>query len=162
MKNLSLFLQKEHCDLSYCVNYANGEYEEINDTHKNVDKKFKSIFFEALRNSKKKLCLFCGVSTRWTFNDAPNYCESTLHIKAALPISVSSERSFSCLRRLKTYFMKQDRQKPNERVNVIKHSQRRGGISCKYLRSYGKITETVGLGFMAVYHYNIKYLYYFL
>ncbi|XP_016657170.1 uncharacterized protein LOC107882780 [Acyrthosiphon pisum] len=47
-----------------------------------------------------------------TFVDALNFCESTLYqsihrflqIGATLPVSVaSSERSFSCLRRLKTY-----------------------------------------------------------
>lgn len=48
MKNLSIFLQKENCDLSHCVNYANDVYEEIHDMRQNAEDKFKSIFVKAL------------------------------------------------------------------------------------------------------------------
>jgi len=48
MKNLSVFLQKENCDLSHCVNYANNVYEEIHDILQNAEEKFKSIFVKAL------------------------------------------------------------------------------------------------------------------
>jgi len=49
MKNLSVFLQKENCDLSHCVNYANDVYEEIHNMRQNAEEKFKSIFVKALK-----------------------------------------------------------------------------------------------------------------
>lgn len=42
-------MQKENCDLSHSVNYANDDvYEEIHDMRQNAEEKFKSIFVKAL------------------------------------------------------------------------------------------------------------------
>lgn len=46
-KNLSLFLQKEDCDLSSCVNYANDLYTEVDQMRQNVETTFKSMFASA-------------------------------------------------------------------------------------------------------------------
>lgn len=47
MKNFIVFIQKEYCDLSYCIDYANRVYDEINEMRLNSEFKFKDIFVAA-------------------------------------------------------------------------------------------------------------------
>jgi len=44
MKNLSVFLQKEDCDLRLCIDYANHVYDEINEMRCDSELKFKSLY----------------------------------------------------------------------------------------------------------------------
>jgi len=43
MKNLSVFLQKEDCDLSLCIDYANHVYDEIKEMRRDSELRFKSL-----------------------------------------------------------------------------------------------------------------------
>jgi len=53
MKNLSVFLQKEDCDLSICVDYANLVYDEINEMRRDSELKFKDLFIAAKEMADK-------------------------------------------------------------------------------------------------------------
>lgn len=53
MKNLSVFLQKEDCDLSLCIDYANHVYDEINEMRCDSDLKFKSLYAAAKEMADK-------------------------------------------------------------------------------------------------------------
>ncbi|XP_050541301.1 zinc finger MYM-type protein 1-like [Daktulosphaira vitifoliae] len=53
MKNLSVFLQKEDCDLSNCIDYANLVYDEINAMRCDSELKFKDLFLEAKEMADK-------------------------------------------------------------------------------------------------------------
>jgi len=47
MRNLGVFLQKEVCDLSLCIDYANHVYGEINEMRRDSELKFKGLFVAA-------------------------------------------------------------------------------------------------------------------
>lgn len=53
MKNLSIFLQKEDCDLSRCIDYANHVYGEINEMRRNSELRFKDMFVAAKEMADK-------------------------------------------------------------------------------------------------------------
>lgn len=53
MKNLSIFLQKEDCDLSLCIGYANNVYDEINEMRRDSELKFKDLFVAAKEMAEK-------------------------------------------------------------------------------------------------------------
>ncbi|XP_025406829.1 zinc finger MYM-type protein 1-like [Sipha flava] len=53
MKNLSIFLQKEDCDLSLCIDYANNVYDEINEMRRDSELKFKDLFVAAKEMAEK-------------------------------------------------------------------------------------------------------------
>lgn len=53
LKNLSVYLQKEDCDLSTCIDYANHVYEEINEMRRDSELKFKDLFVSAKEMADK-------------------------------------------------------------------------------------------------------------
>lgn len=52
-KNLSLFLQKQGCDLSRCVEYTNDLTQQIDYMRQNADKQFNNIFVTAKEKAEK-------------------------------------------------------------------------------------------------------------
>lgn len=52
-RNLSLFLQREDCDLSRCVDYANNLHEELDEMRRNAETTFKDMFNAAQKIAEK-------------------------------------------------------------------------------------------------------------